>query len=188
MPALAQGATRALLQGFNPTEECYEATLDDGTQVVLPLGCVVLPKGCYRLSRPLVLRRRGGALVGVGRTISLLVPASSAGLGEVALVRVQAEGVTVGMISIVVWDHMPGTYAVEWAGGGGVWRQAWFNRMTEASFPPFSAAAARRVEAAPRAPTRIDRPMFVLSGGGAFYDFNLDLRVVTRCGKLARGS
>ena len=62
---------------------------------------VVLPKGFYRLSRPLLLRRRGGALVGVGRTLSVLMPPSAApGLGEVALVQVEAEGVTVAMLSM----------------------------------------------------------------------------------------
>ena len=38
---------------------------------------VYLPKGFYRLSRPLVLRRDGGALVGVGRTLSFLMPLSA---------------------------------------------------------------------------------------------------------------
>lgn len=37
---------------------------------------VFLPKGFYRLSRPLVLRRTGVSLVGVGRTISFLMPLS----------------------------------------------------------------------------------------------------------------
>lgn len=37
---------------------------------------VVLPKGFYRLSRPLVLRREGVSLVGVGKTISFLMPLS----------------------------------------------------------------------------------------------------------------
>ena len=37
---------------------------------------VILPKGFYRLSRPLLLRRKGVSLVGVGRTISFLMPLS----------------------------------------------------------------------------------------------------------------
>jgi hypothetical protein len=37
---------------------------------------VFLPKGFYRLSRPLVLTRKGVSLVGVGKTISFLMPLS----------------------------------------------------------------------------------------------------------------
>lgn len=37
---------------------------------------VYLPKGFYRLSRPLVLERDGAALVGVGKTLSIIMPLS----------------------------------------------------------------------------------------------------------------
>eukprot|EP01043_Picozoa_sp_COSAG02_P019994 COSAG02_NODE_975_length_15507_cov_14.829180_6_plen_96_part_00 len=37
---------------------------------------VFLPKGFYRLSKPLMLRRKGVSLVGVGKTISFLMPLS----------------------------------------------------------------------------------------------------------------
>ena len=37
---------------------------------------VYLPKGFYRLSRPLTLNRTGVSLVGVGKTISFLMPLS----------------------------------------------------------------------------------------------------------------
>ena len=45
-------------------------------------GCVdkheicVLPQGFYRVSRPVVLRKAGVSLVGVGRTISFIMPIS----------------------------------------------------------------------------------------------------------------
>ena len=147
---------------------------------------VVLPKGAYRLGAPLRLRRRGGALVGVGRTLSLLVPTSDADaaraeFGASAVVAVEADAVTLGFVSIVTWDHLDGsTYALRWAGGRGVWRQAWFNRMSEASFPPFTApalaASATRAaaELGALSPLPIDRPLSVVTGGGRFYDFNLD--------------
>lgn len=52
--------------------------------------------------------------------------------------------------------------------------QAFFNRVSEAAFPPFSTAGAlpRRPAAQPNC--TFNRPLSVISGGGRFYDFNLD--------------
>ena len=67
---------------------------------------------------------------------------------------------------------------MHWRGIRGTWRQSFFNRLTEATFPPFSApgALARGGQAALRRhrATLYARPLSVISGGGKFYDFNLD--------------
>jgi hypothetical protein len=135
---------------------------------------VVLPKGFYRLSQPLVLSRDAGALVGVGRTLSIVMATGDARWGERPLVDVHGDGVTVGFLSVVVWDHLPLSYALEWRGVGGVWRQAWFNRMQESAFPPFSAPAEPpRPVVTPHPGLHFNRALTVITGGGAFYDFNL---------------
>ena len=181
---------------------------------------VVLPKGFYRLSRPLVLARPGGALVGVGRTLSILMPLSgsvattaAAAAASVAatavaattttaaaagdddddaddaaaadddaaqpLLDVAADGATVSHLTLATWDHDGGAwYALHWrGGGGGVWRQSFFNRLSETAFPPFSAPGALLPAGppAPRGGTPYGRALSVVSGGSvAFYDFNLD--------------
>ena len=124
------------------------------------------------------MRRDGGALVGVGRTITHIMPlsgpAAAADHGHGAEVSpvldVVAKDVTVGMVTVVTWDHLPG-YAVQWRGTG-IWRQSFFNRVDESEFPPFSATADLRPAHHPGTP--FGRPLAVIDGGGAFYDFNLD--------------
>lgn len=133
---------------------------------------VVLPKGFYRLSKPLVMRQNGSALVGVGRTISILMTTHS-GFGENPLLRVQrgVTDVTLGFVSLVTWDHSP-AFALSWQGVG-TFRQVFASRMNESTFPPFSA-----LEHSPAGPTlpstMYARALMVVSGGGAFYDLNLD--------------
>ena len=89
---------------------------------------VVLPKGFYRLSQPLVLGAAPGsgrprALVGVGRTLSFIMPTSSpAAFGERPVVDVLGDGITVGFLTVVTWDHIPDTYALHWRGARSVWR------------------------------------------------------------------
>ena len=71
------------------------------------------------------MRRDGGALVGVGRTITHIMPlsgpAAAADHGHGAEVSpvldVVAKDVTIGMVTVVTWDHLPG-YAVQWRGTG----------------------------------------------------------------------
>lgn len=148
---------------------------------------VFLPKGFFRLGRPLLLRKTGGALVGVGRTLSILMPPSDPPAGspfkrsEQPIVDVHADGVTLSHLTIATWDHLP-AYAMHWRGSGGTWRQSFFNRMTEATFPPFSApgSLANGPPLELRKGTPYARPLTVISGGGAFYDFNLDFGCCTR--------
>eukprot|EP00927_Polykrikos_kofoidii_P054845 TRINITY_DN491_c0_g1_i1.p1 TRINITY_DN491_c0_g1~~TRINITY_DN491_c0_g1_i1.p1 ORF type:complete len:873 (-),score=139.97 TRINITY_DN491_c0_g1_i1:160-2724(-) len=133
---------------------------------------VVLPKGFYRVSKPLVLRRRGVSLVGVGNARSFLMPLSSGfPEREQPVLDVDAKRVTVKSLCIVTWDHLD-AYAVQWSGEDGLWRQAFANRENEAAFPPFSMPGAPIPLKTP--PTNYSRPLIVISGGGAFYDFNLD--------------
>ena len=133
-----------------------------------------------RLGRPLVLRKAGGSLVGVGRTLSVLMPPSDPPAGspfrsEQPIVDVSADDATLSHLTIATWDHLP-AYAMHWRGSGGTWRQSFFNRLTEATFPPFSApgALAKGPPLVLRKGTPYARPLSVISGGGAFYDFNLD--------------
>lgn len=153
---------------------------------------VVLPKGFYRLSKPLRLRKQGAAIVGVGKTLSFLMPLSNTtaaswgctGTGQPVL-DVVADGVTVSHITVATWDHLPSCiYAMHWSGRDGTWRQAFFNRLTETTFPPFSAPQSgrdpssashlRRLPRVPRPAVLFGRPLTVITGGGAFYDYNLD--------------
>jgi hypothetical protein len=171
---------------------------------------VSLPKGFYRLSRPLVLDVAGLSLVGVGKTLSIIMPMSSLSQSEwlgsnastaaarpVLEVSARARGVTVSHLTVLTWDHLPQevVYAMHWAGAEGIWRQAFFNRVQESSFPPFSAPTqpdpdgssvsahhpdhpAHPYQAAaqpsPQPGTPFGRPLSLITGGGAFYDFNLD--------------
>jgi hypothetical protein len=95
-------------------------------------------------------------------------------------VAVGASGATVSHLTIATWDHLPSqlVYALHWAGTNGVYRQVFFNRMQEATFPPFSAPVTSPLPPRPSPVTKaglpFGRPLSVISGGGAFYDFNLD--------------
>eukprot|EP00041_Stephanoeca_diplocostata_P039365 m.1618360 g.1618360 ORF g.1618360 m.1618360 type:complete len:865 (-) comp25377_c0_seq9:4607-7201(-) len=133
---------------------------------------VVLPKGFYRVSKTLVVSRPHGALVGVGRTLVFLMPMTS-GLqgGEVPVLSISANDVTMGFLTVVTWDHLP-AYAIDWSGNG-LWRQAFATRESENLFPPLMARVAENHPSPlPRHP--FDRALIVVSGGGAFYDLNLD--------------
>jgi hypothetical protein len=141
---------------------------------------VVLPKGFYRLSRTLQLRRAGGsALVGIGRTLSVLMPTSAASPVTAAhampLVDVSAAYSTLGFVTILAWDHQPHLFALRWGGTGGLFRQVFQNRLDETRFAPFTAASF-----APHRPTQrkpaanISFPFILVEGTGAFYDLNLD--------------
>ena len=82
-------------------------------------------------------------------------------------------------LTVATWDHLPQAwvFAMLWAGAGGTWRQAFFNRVQESTFPPFSApthAGGSGLQPAPHLGTPFGRPLTLISGGGAFYDFNLD--------------
>ena len=136
---------------------------------------VYLPKGFYRMSQPLVMRKDGGALVGVGRTLCHLMPLSDPDRAPprrpTPVLDVVAKGVTIGMLTVVTWDHLPG-FAVSWSGTG-IWRQTFYNRVQESSFPPFGRAVdPLRPALHPGTPFGI--PLMHMRGGGAFYDLNLD--------------
>eukprot|EP00039_Didymoeca_costata_P032610 m.38547 g.38547 ORF g.38547 m.38547 type:complete len:833 (-) comp9448_c0_seq1:107-2605(-) len=135
---------------------------------------VMLPKGYYRLSQPLVLSRPGSALIGIGLSRSILMPTSKGWeYSDQPVLNVTSNGATVKGISIVLWDHLAKPYAMHWSGANGVWRQSFFNRMHESTFPPFDTNV-NPIRPPNNAPKNYSRPLFVLSGGGAFYEFNLD--------------
>ena len=144
---------------------------------------VYLPKGFYRISKTLVLNRDNSALVGVGRTISFLMPLTT-GLklendtvsADAPLLSVVGKSITVAFLTLATWDHLP-HYALHWSSssGDGIYRQVFFNRVAESVFPPFSAkeGAPQTIPAAKKG-TTFARPLSIITGGGAFYDFNLD--------------
>lgn len=84
---------------------------------------VVLPKGFFRMSRTLVLSRDGGALVGVGRTVSLLLTNTSGFRGDV-LLRVTATSFALHQLGYETFWHIPNVYLLDWQGRDGMWRQA----------------------------------------------------------------
>ena len=154
---------------------------------------VVLPKGFYRLSRPLVLARPGGALVGVGRTLVFLLPltgglrrgggaggGAAAGVGAadaaLPLLDVRAAGATVFGLTLAPLNHRA-AYALSWSTPRGVFRQSFANRVNEYTFAPFFPlfrGGGGGGGVVPSAGTAADRALSVISGGGHFYDFNLD--------------
>jgi hypothetical protein len=136
---------------------------------------VVLPQGLYRLSQPLRMHRRGAALIGVGDSHSFLMPVSNGFHPEQQpVLDMAADDATVKGLSIVTWSHFAETYAMRWSGTG-VWRQAFTTREPEAVFQPFRSFGQPASSTPPyKPPVNIDRPLVVISGGGAFYDFDLD--------------
>ena len=89
-----------------------------------------------RLGRPLLLRKAGGSLVGVGRTLSVLMPPSDPPAGslfrsEQPIVDVSADGATLSHLTIATWDHLP-SYAMHWRGSGGTWRQSYVQQLPSA--------------------------------------------------------
>ena len=188
-PEIENEATWQTPGATNAVEDCGakgDGLADDWSALqhcVDEHAVVVLPKGLFRVSQTLVLRR--GALVGVGRTLSFLMATTDAPdtgrdwpVLEIAAVDQAAH---FGFATLVVWDHQSHVFAAKlrWgAEAGGTWRQAFQNRMHEASFPPFSGLppAQRAMLPPPRTPTIYGRPLVVVNGssGGALYDFNLD--------------
>jgi len=136
---------------------------------------VVLPKGLYRISRPLLMRKHGSSLIGVGAARSFLMPMSSGfAVAAQPVLDMAAEDATVKGVTIVTWSHLSPTYAMSWRGDG-FWRQAFTTREPESAFPLFkSMAHPRSIVPKYTTPTAIDHPLVIISGGGAFYDFDLD--------------
>lgn len=189
---------------------------------------VILPKGFYRISRPLALRSSakdksvGGdthistdstdigalrttyhALVGVGRTLSFLIPCTNFSGGallhvldqDLSLVKACNSskgcheagdgGVVVGFLTLATFDHLPAAYAMHWSATRGIWRQGFTTRWNEQQFPPLIGrlpqnAMSNTIKLAPLTRnsssfrTVYNRALIEVTGGGAFYELNLD--------------
>jgi len=134
---------------------------------------VVLPQGLYRLSQPLRMRKRGSSLIGVGQARSILMPLSTGFKSpKQPVLDMAADDATVKGLTIVTWSHLATSYAMKWQGNG-VWRQAYTSREPESIFPLFKNTT-RSIVPAFTPPVDYDRPLTVISGGGAFYDYDLD--------------
>jgi len=85
-----------------------------------------------------------------------------------------ADDATVKGVSIVTWSHLNSTFAMRWRGNG-IWRQAYTTREPESVFPLFkSVSMSSSIVPNYTDPVIISRPLVVVSGGGAFYDFDMD--------------
>eukprot|EP00039_Didymoeca_costata_P026333 m.15726 g.15726 ORF g.15726 m.15726 type:complete len:804 (+) comp5475_c0_seq1:175-2586(+) len=133
---------------------------------------VVLPKGFYRISRTLLLSRPNGALVGVGRTASVLMPTSS-GFGSMPLLSILGENTTLFQFSYVTFWHQPDAWLLEWNGAGGMWRQSHGYRMCDLLAWQASTGEWKRSCAGyPSNLVKLSaRPMTIITGGGRFYCF-----------------
>ncbi len=136
---------------------------------------LVLEAGLYRLSQPLVLRQDQGALVGVGNARSFLMPTTQGFSPPVQpVLDVTAASVTLKGLTVVSWDHLM-SYTLHWQGTNGIFRQSFINREHEAAFTPFEAFPSTLEHPPPEStPINLNRSLSVISGGGKFYNFNLD--------------
>ena len=137
---------------------------------------VVLPRGFYRLGSTLELRRPGGALVGVGRTSSVLMTATR-GLDVAGpLLRVTARGTTVYALECVTFWHVAKVYLLDWRAEAGVWRQAHGYRTCDVLAYTPHPAVGPSCALWPHLDTAValNRPLSVVSGGGRFYTFYIE--------------
>lgn len=133
---------------------------------------VLLPKGFYRLSKTLVIT--GGALVGVGRTLSVLMAATSGFAGD-SLLRVTGSRVILHQLEYATFWHIPNLWLLDWRASDGFWRQAHGIRTCDVlAFPspnvgPSCDRFLRRDLAA-----NLSHPLSIISGGGRFYTFYVE--------------
>lgn len=134
---------------------------------------VVIPKGFYRLSQTLILSRPNGALVGVGRTATVLMPTNMGFAHETPLLRVTAVNFTFFQFSYVTFWHQSGVWLLEWTGSGGMYRQSHGYRMCD--LLAWQASTGRWQQSCSGYPNNqivpLARSNTVISGGGRFYCF-----------------
>ncbi len=146
LPALPDWNSRAVV---NAREAPYNArgdnVTDDAAAIQRALDehdAVFLPKGRYRLGRPLVLRP-GNTLVGAGRTFTLLLPLHGAALFRDAgapnplVDTADAAGATTVLARLELRSVIPGAYLLRWrAGSRSVVRDVNFRRWPPAGKVP----------------------------------------------------
>merc|ERR1712232_810435 len=110
-----------------------------------------------------------------GAARSFLMPLSYGFLPqEQPVLEMSAEGATVKGLTAVTWSHLATGYAVRWSGNG-IYRQSFVTREPESVFPLFRTVRnSHGLVPQYIAPVSVNRPLVVVSGGGAFYDFDLD--------------
>lgn len=121
------------------------------------------------------MRRKHSALIGLGAAQSFLMPLSEGFQPqEQPVLHMDSPDGNVNGVSLVTWSHLASTYPLLWTGQG-VWRKSFITREPESVFQLFDA-----FDGLPREypkfkpPVSYNRPMAVIQGGGAFYDFDLD--------------
>ena len=135
---------------------------------------VFLPKGRYRLGKTLDLNA-GNRLVGLGQTLSVLMPLSRGFAGATAeapqpVVRT-AEGspAVIAFVGIVSWWHLQ-LYTMHWRSRGGLWRANYETRVCEcvwlSDYGNATGACTTAVELAV--------PKTKVQGTGAFVNFVSD--------------
>lgn len=141
---------------------------------------VVLPKGFYRLSATLVLSRAGAALVGVGRTYSVLAAMSNASFVG-PLLRVTSQRVVLFQIEYITFWHLPSIWLLDWQSPTGIWRQSHGYRTCDVvpASNPHSVLPPKVGPSCAGFPNRsfavdLDQPLSIISGGGSFYTFYVE--------------
>eukprot|EP01052_Picozoa_sp_SAG31_P030712 SAG31_NODE_3174_length_4587_cov_7.232843_2_plen_1013_part_00 len=136
---------------------------------------VFLPKGHYRLGRTLTLQP-GNRLVGLGQTLSVLMPLTTGLLGggnsthPQPLVRT-TEGVaaTLAFIGLVSWWHLP-VFTLEWRSKGGLWRSNYETRVCECLWLSDYSNRTNTCQLA----MKLSHPKTLVQGTGSFVNYVSD--------------
>ena len=146
-----------------------------------PGAVVLLPKGFYRISRPLEIKAGGATtLMGVDRSISVLMAASD-GLGTteaplpILNVTNPDERIILTLFTIVTWEHLDNTYVLTWSNHNprSVYRQNYFYRITEClyGFPHPIPVPRNRPTMPCRPSAQLAHPLNVIRGSISAYNY-----------------
>jgi hypothetical protein len=146
-----------------------------------PGATVILPKGFYRLSKTLVMDQGGAlALVGVSRTLSVLMPISDGiGSSEAPLPLLSVtnpdDRIVLTMFTMVTWEHLDNTWALDWRNHNhrSTYRQNYFYRITEClyGFPHPTPVPKRKPTMPCRPEASLLHPLNRISGSIRAYNF-----------------
>ena len=138
---------------------------------------VVLPKGYYRVSG--LQFKQATRLIGVGRTISYLIPTTKGNSGSggdlPALISTYGgEGTNVlAYMTILNWFHLTSMHTVHWrVYGKSIWRQTWTSKDSEWEFNHTRTSYVKAARTFPERPQNSTIPPVLVTGGGQFYNFD----------------
>lgn len=138
-------------------------------------GVVFLPKGVYRITRPIDLPP-GASLVGVGQTMSYLVAAGDGAFGDAdhpqPLLRTADDAdatSVVAFLGLFAASDVPGVQALHWRSGA---RSVY--RAVEIVEQPINGFTPRRREAPEPPPRHTPLVLITGHGGGKWYNFRAE--------------